>query len=142
MVHSSCRSICHSSEPQSPIIRISCSRPTCLGHRYSEHLLVRSHLLYLPSHGSPSQVDQKNQVKLLPHHCNSPRLARDALVLGPSSALNGDPSPISSVQNSFSNSPTTKYFTPINSSSNFVQKELLPPKIVNKDHLQVKVGPV
>ena len=77
---------------------------------------------------SNSQVDPKNQVKLLPHHCNSPRLARDALVLGPSSALNGDPSPISSVQNSFSNSPTTKYFTPINSSSNFVQKELLPPK--------------
>ena len=27
----------------------------------------------------------------MPGHCNSPRLARDALVLGPSAALNRDP---------------------------------------------------
>ena len=36
----------------------------------------------------------------LPDHCNSPRLARDALVLGPSAALNRDPTPATSVNNS------------------------------------------
>ena len=36
----------------------------------------------------------------LSDHCNSPRLARDALVLGPSAALNKDPTLASSVNNS------------------------------------------
>ena len=36
----------------------------------------------------------------LPDHRNSPRLARDALVLGPSAALNRDPTTISCVNNS------------------------------------------
>ena len=36
----------------------------------------------------------------LPDHCNSPRLARDALVLGPSAALNRDPTSDTSVNNS------------------------------------------
>ena len=36
----------------------------------------------------------------MPEHCNSPRLARDALVLGPSAALNRDPTSTSSVKNS------------------------------------------
>ena len=43
---------------------------------------------YVPCHGSPSQGDPKSQVIQLPDHRNSPRLARDALVLGPSTALN------------------------------------------------------
>ena len=34
------------------------------------------------------------------NHCNSPRLARHALVLGPSGALNRDPTSTSSVKNS------------------------------------------
>ena len=59
VVHPSCRSICHSSEPQSSIVCISSSRPTCLGHRCSEHNLVGSHCLCLPSHGSPSYGDPK-----------------------------------------------------------------------------------
>ena len=42
----------------------------------------------------------KNQAMPLPDHCNSPRLARDALVLGPSAALNRDPTSASSVNNS------------------------------------------
>ena len=46
------------------------------------------HCLRLPSNGSPSQGDPKNQAMPLPDHGNSPRLARDALVLGPSAALN------------------------------------------------------
>ena len=36
----------------------------------------------------------------LPDHRNSPRLARDVLVLGPSAALNRDPTTTSSVNNS------------------------------------------
>ena len=37
---------------------------------------------------------------LLPDHRSSPRLARDALVLGPSAALNRDPTATSSVNDS------------------------------------------
>ena len=59
-----------------------------------------SHCLCLPSDGSPSQGDPKNQAVPLPDHRNSPRLARDALVLGPSAALNRDPTTTSSVNNS------------------------------------------
>ena len=100
VVHSSCRSIYHSSEPQSSTVRISSPRPKCLGHRCSEHKLDGSHCLCLPSHGSPSQDDKKNQAIQLYDHCNSPRLARDALVLGPSAALNRDPTSTPSVKNS------------------------------------------
>ena len=57
--HSLCRSICHSSEPQSSTVRISSPRLKCLGHRCSEHKLAGSQCLCLPSHGSPSQVIQK-----------------------------------------------------------------------------------
>ena len=53
VVHSSCRSICHSSEPQSSIVCISSPRLTCLGHRCSKHKLVGSHCLCLPCHSSP-----------------------------------------------------------------------------------------
>ena len=100
VVHSSCRSICHSPEPQSSTVRVSSPRPKCLGHRCSEHRLVGSRCLCLPSHGSPSGGDPKSQAIQLPDHFNSPRLARDALVLGPSAALNRDPTSTSSVKNS------------------------------------------
>ena len=97
MVHPSCRSICHSSEPQSSTVRVSSPRPKCLGHRCCEHKL--HHCLCLSSKGSPSQDDPKNQAMPLPDHFNSPRLARDALVLGPSAALNRDPTTTTSVNN-------------------------------------------
>ena len=100
VVHSSCISICHSSEPQTSTVRVSSPRPKCLGHRCSEHKLDGSHCLCLPSDGSPSQGDPKNQAMPLPDHRNSPRLARDALVLGPSASLNRDPTSTSSVNNS------------------------------------------
>ena len=100
VVHSSCRSFCHSPEPQSSTILVSSLRPKCLGHRCSEHKLVGSHCLCLPSHGSPSQGDPKSPAIQVPDHRNSPRLARDALVLGPSVALNRDPTSTSSVNNS------------------------------------------
>ena len=100
VVHPSCKSICHSSEPQTATVRVSSPRPKCLGHRCSKHKLDGSHNLCLPSNGSPSQGDPKDQTMQLPDHCNSPRLARDALVLGPSAALNRDPTAASSVNNS------------------------------------------
>ena len=100
VVHSSCRSFCHSPEPQISTIRVSSPRAKCLGYRCSEHKLVGSHCLCLPSNGSPSQGDPKSQAIQLPDHRNSPRLARDALVLGPSADLNRDPTSTSSVKNS------------------------------------------
>ena len=100
VVHPSCRSICHSSEPQSTTVHVSSPRSKGLGHRCSKQKLDGSHCLCLPSNGSPSQGDPKIQAVQLPDHCNSPRLARDALVLGPSAALNGDPTPATSVNNS------------------------------------------
>ena len=100
VVHFSCRSICHSSETQTSTVRISCPRPKCLGHRCSEHKLDGFHCLCLPFNGPPSQGDPKNQAMLLPGHHNSLRLARDALVLGPSAALNRDPTTASSVNSS------------------------------------------
>ena len=42
----------------------------------------------------------QNQAIQLPNHCNNPRLAGDALVLGPSAALNRDITSTSSVKNS------------------------------------------
>ena len=98
VVHSSCRSICHSPEP--PIVHLSSPRPKCLGHRCSEHKLVGSHCLCLRSDGSPLKSDLKNQAIQLPDHCNSPTLVRDALVLGDSTALNRDPTSNTSVKNS------------------------------------------
>ena len=98
VVHSSCISVCHSSEPQTSAVCGSSPRPKCLGRRCSK--LVGSHCLCLPSDGSPSQGDKKNQAMPLPDHRNSPRLAMDALVLGPSATLNRDPTATSSVNNS------------------------------------------
>ena len=99
VVHASCRSICHSSEPQTSTVSVSSPRPKCLGHRCSEHKLVRFHCLCIPSDGSPLQGDPKRQAVRLPDHCNSPRLARDALVLGPSASLNRDPTSGTGVNN-------------------------------------------
>ena len=45
------------------------------------------------------------QTMLLPDHSYSPRLARDALVLGPSAALSRDPTTTSSVNNSSQTAP-------------------------------------
>ena len=64
VVHSSCRSICHSSEPQTSTVSVSSPRPKCLGHRCSELKLDGSHCLRLPSHGSPSQGDPKKSTEI------------------------------------------------------------------------------
>ena len=39
VVHTSCRLICHSPEPQAPTVRVSYPRPKGLGHRCSKHKL-------------------------------------------------------------------------------------------------------
>ena len=97
VVHSSCGLICHSLEPQAPTVRVSYPRPKGLGHRCSKHRLDQPHGLCLPSYGSPSLGDPKDQAMPLPDHRDSPRLARDALVLGPSAALDRDPATTPSV---------------------------------------------
>ena len=97
VVNPSCRPICHSSKPQALTIYISSSRPTYMGDRCSEHKLVWSRCLCLTSYGSPLQGEPENTAMQLPHHTNSPRLARDALFLGPSAALSGDPTPVTRV---------------------------------------------
>ena len=160
VVHSSCKSICHLSQPQTSTVYISSLRPKYLGHRCSEHKLVRSHFLCLPSHGYPSQGDPKKQAMQLPDHCNSPRLARDDLVLGPSAALNRDPTSATSVNNFSQTVPqlcvpqqsTTSQPPHLVSRSGQPQIQGLtlevaericcPSKVINKDHLQVKVGPI
>ena len=106
VVHTSCRLICHSSEPQAPTVRVSYPRPKGLGHRCSKHKLDQPHGLCVPSYGPPSQGDPKDQAMPLPDHRNSPRLARDALVLGPSAALNRDPTTTPSVKDP-THSPTS-----------------------------------
>ena len=67
--------------------------------------LVGSHCLCVPSHGSPSQGDPKNHAIQFPDHCNSPRLARDALALGPSAPLNRHPTSTISIKNSSRTDP-------------------------------------
>ena len=78
VVHPSCRLIRHSPESQTPSICVSYPRPKGLEHRCSEHKLDQPHGLRLPSYGSPSQGDPKDQAMPLPDHRDSPRLARDA----------------------------------------------------------------
>ena len=85
---------------QTATVRVSSPRLERLGHRCSKHKWVGSHSLCLSFHGSPSQGDPKDHTMQLPDHCNSPRLARDALVLGSSAALNRDPTSATSVNNS------------------------------------------
>ena len=60
VVHPSCRSICHSSEPQTSTVRVSSPRPRC-----SEHKRDESHYLCLPSDGSPSQPMKDTDLKHL-----------------------------------------------------------------------------
>ena len=92
-------------------VHVSSPRPKGLGHRCSELRLDGSHCLCLPSDGSPSQGDPKNQAMTLPDHLNSPRLARDALVWGPSAALRSHNN--FRCQRLFSNSPTIMCCTAI-----------------------------
>ena len=150
VVHTSCRLICHSSEPQTSTVRISCPRPKGLGHRCSAHKLDESHCLCLPSDGSPSQGDPKNQAMLLPVHHSSPRLVREALVLGPSAALNRDPTATSGINDSSQTVP--QLCVPQQSTASQPpaprtrllcgggRENCCTSEVINKNQLQVKVG--
>ena len=151
VVHSSCRPVCHSSEPQTPSVRVSNSRPKGLGHRCSEYKLDGSHCLCLPSDSSPSQGYPQNQAMPLPNHSNSLRLARHALVLGSSAALNRDPTTTPGVNDSTQTVP--QVCVPQQSASSQSprlvwllcgggRENCCPSAVINKDHLQVKVGPI
>ena len=112
------------------------------------------YLQYLPSYGSPSQGDLKNQAIQLSDHCNSPRSARDALVLGPSAALNRDPLqlPVSRTVSHncvFHSNPQHlklhAWCLGVDSCKNKAslwrwQENCCHSEVINKDHLQVKVG--
>ena len=95
----------------------------------------------------------------LPDHRNSPRLARDALVLGPSAALNRDPTTTPSVNDPTQTVPqvcvpqqsTTAEPPRLVSRSGQLQEQgfsvevaenCCSSAVINKDHLQVKVGPI
>ena len=140
-------------------LRVSNPRPKGLGHRCSEHKLDRSHCLCLPSDGSPSQGDPKDQAMPLPDDRNIPRLARDALVLGPSAAVNRDPTTTPSVNDSTQTVPhgcvpqksaTSQPPRQVSRSGQLqeqgfsveVAENCCPSAVINKDHLQVKVGPI
>ena len=65
VVHPSCRPICHSSEPQTSTVRVSNTRPKCLGHRCSKHKLVGSHCFAYP----PTALLQRVILKFRQCHC-------------------------------------------------------------------------
>ena len=141
LVQPSCRSLCHSPEPQSSTVHVSSPRPKCLGHRCSEHKLVVFHCLCLPSYDSPSQSDPKSQAIQLPDHRNSPRLARDALVLEPSAALNRGPTLTFSVTNSSQTVPQLSTSQPpdLVSRSGQLQEQGFSVEVaekIDKDHQQ------
>ena len=93
----------------------------------------------------------------LPDHRDSPRLARDALVLGPSAALNRDPTTTPSVndpaktvpQICVPQQPTTAEPPRLERTTPTTRllcgggrENCCPSAVINKDHLQVKVGPI
>ena len=101
----------------------------------------------------------KKSGKAITHHSNSPRLARDAVILGPSAALNRDPTPVPSVNNTSETVPqlcvsqqsTTSQPPRLVSRSAELQEQgfslegaenCSPSKVINKDHLQVEVGSI
>ena len=65
-------------------------------------------------------------------HCNSPRLARDDLVLGPSAALNRDPTSATSINNSSQTVPNYVISQPFTTSQ--------PPRLVSKSGQLLEQG--
>ena len=98
VVHSPRGPVYHSSEPQASTVRVSYPRPQGLGHRCSKHNWTGLTAYASPPTALLHKVIQ-NQTMPLPNHSNSPRLARNALVLGPSAALNRDPTAAPCVHN-------------------------------------------
>ena len=149
---------CHLSEPQTSYVCIPSSRPTDLENFLNIDWLGIT--TYAPSHGSPTQGDPENN----PYNCLiiliAPRLARNALVWGPSAALNGDLTPTLRVNNTSQAVPqpsvslrstTSRVFMPDAFEQTAPGTRLIcgsghenccPSKAIDKDCLQAKVGPI
>ena len=93
VVHSSYRPICHSSNHKLPLYVSPV--PDQQSWKIDTLRLAGSYSIHLPSPALLHWVIQKiSQCNCLIILINSQSLARDALVLGHSAALNGDPTPI------------------------------------------------
>ena len=121
---------------------------------------VGSQCLSLPYHVSPSQGDPKNQPIQFCDHCNSHTLSRDALILGPSAALNRDPTSNTSVKNPSQTVPQlcVSQQSTISQPPYLVSREWTAPRtrllcgggrengcpseVINNYHLQVKVDTI
>ena len=75
-------SVCHQLECQASNLRISCPRRQGLADRCIEHLLGGSGRLCFLSSSHPSSVSSENDHLQVQSHCDSTRVAEDALVLG------------------------------------------------------------
>ena len=102
---------------------------------------------------SLTQGDPKTQTIQLPDDCHNPMLANDALVLGPSAALTST----TSVKKSFQKVPQLCVSQQSTSQPRLVSRSgqlqeqgfsvevaerIAAPCLINKNHLQVKVGPI
>ena len=89
-------SVCHQLECQTSNLRISCPRRQGLGDRCIEHLLGGSGCLCLLSSGHPAPVSSENDHLQVQGHCDSTRVAGDALVLGSGGVVSQDSTEASS----------------------------------------------
>ena len=92
-------SVCHQLECQTSNLLISCPRRQGLADRCVEHLLGGFGRLCLLSSGHPAPVSSENDHLQVQGHCDSTRVAGDALVLGSGGVVSQD-STSSSAQSS------------------------------------------
>ena len=95
MVHSSHRPFCHSSEPQVSTVHI----PVPDQQAWKIDALNINWFGLIANIYPPMALLHKMIWKICQCNPDSPRLARDALVLGPSATLNVNPTPIIGVNN-------------------------------------------
>ena len=89
-------SFCHQPECQTANLRISCPRRQGLADRCIEHLLGGSGRLCFLSSGHPTPVSSENDHLQVQGHCDSTRVAGDALVLGSGGIVSQDSTAASS----------------------------------------------
>ena len=89
-------SVCHQLECQASNLRISCPRRQGLADRCIEHLLGGSGRLCFLSSSHPSSVSSENDHLQVQGHCDSTRVAGDALVLGSGRIVSQDSTEASS----------------------------------------------
>ena len=89
-------SFCHQLECQTANLRISCPRRQGLADRCVEHLLGGSGRLCFLSSSHPSSVSSENDHLQVQGHCDSTRVAGDALVLGSGGIVSQDSTEASS----------------------------------------------